>query len=98
MRFTMEFMETRQDFKVGFNEIRQQFDAGFENLQIVTTAPDVELYSGTYDITPTVGAQTLPTAQRYMVQDVNVNAIPFYNVGNTAGGSTVYIADNIEFE
>ena len=58
----------------------------------------LEVYSGSYEITPTVDGGTLETAQKLMSDDLKVNAIPFYEVGNTAGGNTVYIADEIEVE
>lgn len=61
-----------------------------------TTA--AKAYEGNYEITPTVDGQTLETKQRYMTDDVTILAIPFYEVGNTSGGDTVYIANNIEME
>ena len=61
-------------------------------------AQALEVYTGDYDITPTVDGQTLETAQMLMSDDLTVNAIPFYEVGNNSGGNTVYIADEIEVE
>ena len=55
-------------------------------------------YEGDYEITPTVDGQMLKTKQRYMTDDVTILAIPFYEVGNTSGGNTVYIANEIEME
>lgn len=55
-------------------------------------------YEGDYEITPTVDGMTLETKQRYMTDDVTIKAIPFYEVSNTSGGNTIYIADEIEKE
>ena len=55
-------------------------------------------YEGVYEVTPTVEGLSLPTRQKYMTDDVKILAIPIYEVGNPSGGSTVYIADEIEKE
>ena len=58
----------------------------------------LDVYAGEYSVTPTVDGTTLETAQKLMSNDVKVNAIPFYEVENTSGGNTVFIADEIEVE
>lgn len=55
----------------------------------------LETYAGDTAVTPTVEGSTMPTKGKYMAQDVTINPIPFYNVSNTAGGTTVYIAKEI---
>lgn len=55
-------------------------------------------YAGEYEVTPTVNGKKLETRQRYMTDDVTILAIPFFEVGNTSGGNTVYIAEKIESE
>lgn len=63
---------------------------------IIRAAPEgLEYYEGPYSVTPKVEAQTLATAEKYMTDDVTVNAVPFYAVSNNYGGSTVYIAKEI---
>ena len=52
-----------------------------------------EPYEGPYDVTPKVTAQTLPTAKKLMREDVSVRAIPYFDVSNSAGGNTIYIAN-----
>lgn len=49
-------------------------------------------YEGAYEVTPTVEGVTLPTKSRVMMDDLTVNKIPIFEVGNTSGGNTVYIA------
>lgn len=55
-------------------------------------------YDGDYEITPTVNGLTMETKDRYMTENVKIHAIPFFEVGNTSGGNTVYIAGEIEME
>lgn len=52
-------------------------------------------YEGPYDVTPKVTAQTLPTAKKFMQEDVSVRAIPYFDVSNPAGGNTIYIANEV---
>lgn len=80
------------EFKVRFEPSEQNIPIKFKQFQQITVKPDVELYEGEYNITPDVEAQIIPTANKFLSEDVTVKQIPFFNVGNTAGGSTVYIA------
>lgn len=63
---------------------------------IVITAEgvNVEEYEGYYVLTPKVDAQTIPTKDKYMIDDVYVEAIPIFDVSNNSGGTTFYIATN----
>ena len=54
-----------------------------------------EPYDGPYEVTPKVSAQTLPTAKKFMRDDVSVRAIPYFDVSNPAGGNTIYIANEV---
>ena len=54
-----------------------------------------EPYDGSYEVTPKVSAQTLPTANKLMLDDVSVRAIPYFDVSNPAGGNTIYIANEV---
>ena len=58
----------------------------------------ITAYEGDYEVTPKVDGQELKTKHKYMTDDVTVHAIPFFEVSNTSGGNTVYIANEIEFE
>ena len=53
-------------------------------------------YTGSCDVVPTVKAQTLHTKDKHMTDDVRIKAIPYFNVSNTAGGSTIYIGSEVE--
>lgn len=51
----------------------------------------VPLYAGPYEVTPIPAAQRLATNGKLMKADVTVREIPYFDVGNPSGGSTVYI-------
>lgn len=57
---------------------------------------DAETYKGSYEVTPKAGPQTLPTAEKYMEEDVRVKGIPYYETSNAAGGNTLYIASEVD--
>ena len=60
-----------------------------------TSSNDVPVYDGLYEAIPKVEAQTLPTAKKLMTDDVTVHGVPFYEVSNDQGGTTVYIAKEL---
>lgn len=59
---------------------------------------NIEHYTGTYEVIPKSTEQSLQTKYKYMSDDVSVHAIPYFEVGNTAGGNTVYIGGEIDIE
>ncbi len=54
-------------------------------------AMSYDRYSGSYDVTPKVISQTLPTKNLVMSDDISVKAIPAYRVTNAANGDTFTI-------
>lgn len=56
-----------------------------------TDSEEIEKYTGEYLVTPTGEDQTLPTANKHLLEDVVVQQIPFAEVSNTSGGTTVTI-------
>lgn len=48
-------------------------------------------YTGPYEVTPNLNAQTLETAGQLMREDVTIKPIPIYEVSNNSGGTTVII-------
>ena len=76
-------------FDLGFSD-DGPFSVSFtETISPVVTA---EPYAGPYDVVPKTEGQTLETADKLMVQDVTVQAIPFYKTSNQSGGYTATIA------
>lgn len=59
-------------------------------------AEELPKYSGETEVTPATTAQTLATAQKLMANDVTINPIPYYEVGNNSGGNTVHIGKEVE--
>lgn len=59
-------------------------------------AAGVDYYTGSYNVIPDLVAQRLATAEKCMKSDVTIQQIPFFDVSNTAGGSTVYIGTAAE--
>lgn len=55
------------------------------------------VYSGTTTVVPKMDEeQTLSTAGKVVVDDITVTKVPFYEVTNQTGGTTCYIAMEIE--
>lgn len=48
-------------------------------------------YAGDYSITPTTAAQTIPTANRVLTRNLNIEPIPYAEVTNAASGVTATI-------
>lgn len=94
MNLSVTFSEPlKTDMRVGFREIGSDMDVDFGAIQIVNIG--AQNYEGDYVVTPKVNSQTIPTKGRIMSEDVTVKAIPYFDVSNTSGGSTVYIAKEI---
>lgn len=90
MRLDVQFRQTGQKLPVSFHDSKA-FGTTFQAIQKVTERLGVEYYTGGYDVTPRVDSQSLATKDKLMKDDVRVQSIPYFDVGNTSGGSTVYI-------
>lgn len=94
MRLDVRFHQSDQRVDVKFAASGQRFSAEFGKVQQVTVL-EVEQYKGTYEATPQMEAQTLATKDKYLREDVQINAIPIIRVSNTSGGTTVFIANEV---
>lgn len=93
MNMKVRLHEADQSFSPKLDDGKaKRFTANFSDTTIVTVQEKAEYYDGEYEITPTVDAQTLPVAEKTMREDLTVKEIPVYDVSNTAGGTTFYIA------
>lgn len=81
--------------RVVFEETDSSFSAEFGNVHVVTEYVGGEIYGGDYNVIPKVDSQTMPTKGKFMTDDVEILEIPYFEVGNTSGGTTVYIAKEI---
>ena len=50
------------------------------------------MYSGEYIITPSIEGEVLETADKMLLEDVTIKPIPYAEVDNPSGGTTVNIA------
>lgn len=66
-----------------------------QDVILVPVYKDATVYEGDYEVTPKVDAQTMPTKGKVMEEDVTIKSIPFFDVSNMSGGTTVYIAKEI---
>ena len=89
MPFNISFSETSVTLDVQMSKETGEMKADFAGYQQVNIS---DPYTGSYEITPKVEAQTIPTAQKFMTSDMRIKEIPIYDVGNTSGGRTIYIA------
>jgi hypothetical protein len=85
----------RQRIEINVENVPRQEVKITQDVIIVPVYKDVTLYEGDYEVTPRVREQTLPTADKLLSEDVRIKEIPYYDVSNPSGGSTVYIAREI---
>lgn len=62
---------------------------------VVIGTGSVDPYEGAYVVIPKITDQTLDTERKLMMQDLLVKQIPFYDVSNAAGGSTIFIGSEV---
>lgn len=53
-------------------------------------------YTGPYEVTPSTAEQIMNTEDKHLTNNIVIHEIPYYNVSNPAGGSTVYIGNGVE--
>ena len=74
-----------------------QVAAAIPAASVAVTGPVVaahgEEYTGPTTVTPSGSAQTLPTAHKYLAQDITLREIQRWDVGNPSGGNTVFIGE-----
>lgn len=72
------------------NEINV-YEAGYAKGRAEGGSP----YDGDYEIIPKVDEQKLATAKKTMKEDLTIKAIPFFEVSNNTGGTTVTIGSEV---
>lgn len=65
---------------------------GFNPVNVDIFQVQGEEYEGSYEVTPTTEEQLLQTAEKVMRNDLKVKEIPYAEVTNPAGGTTIIIA------
>lgn len=95
MKIKANLVETKQLFKANVSVGDLLLPADFGEIQTVTKYVGGEPYEGDYSVTPKVTAQTMPTKEKVMLEDLTINSIPLYSVSNNSGGNTIYIGKEI---
>lgn len=95
MTLDIRFKELTERLNIQFTEVEEQFHLKFRETTPITHYVGGTPYEGAYDVTPTVEGKQLPTAQKVMLEDLIIKAIPRYDVTNLAGGTTIYIANEV---
>jgi len=95
MLIRVQFHESKVGINAKFNSSTVSMDTAFADLQKVTVREDRVPFTGEYQITPKVEAQTIPTAQKYMTDDMEIKAIPYFETSNNSDGETVYIGSEV---
>lgn len=70
---------------------RPEINVSLGELTIKPVIGDADPYTGEYDVLPLPEPQVLPTEKKYCARDIIVKSIPFYEVSNASGGTTVVI-------
>ena len=78
-----------QEIDIDSVMLSQEIDVKQDGITI--NVYDVPFYEGECRVTPKFTEQTLPTAQKILKEDVRVEKIPYYEVSNISGGTTVTI-------
>ena len=88
--FDAKFDISPQIFEATLDGDTISLDVGFDNAQIITVTPDrKDFYEGEYIITPSVESQTLETADRLMKDNLEILAIPYFEVSNEYGNTVI---------
>lgn len=85
-------------FKSIAAEIESNPDTGSATLKanlgevtVVHKIPSGKVYEGDYTVTPKLEEQTLPTKDKVLTEDIQVEKIPITKTANSSGGNTVII-------
>lgn len=86
----LHVIQNEQKIPLKVSTFNQVLEAYVERVKIVH-GMDYPIYDGAIDIVPSSEAQTLPTQDTIVKDDIEVEAIPFYMSTNPSGGYTVVI-------
>lgn len=78
-----------------FDQSENNLSLKFGEVQTITEYVGGEPYEGNYTVIPKVEEQKMETKGKVMIDDVTVKSVPFFEVSNTSGGNTVYIASEV---
>lgn len=82
-------LDVSQDCGIGLGLEEEKLHLGLQETIVLPYARDI--YDGAYSVDPLFTQQVLATENKYMTNDVTVNAINVSYVSNPQGGETAYI-------
>lgn len=88
----VEFLEEETVLDIELED-SEEFDIDFSETLDTGVYGDSE-YEGVYEIVPKVDAQSLPTKEKYLKEDVTIHGVPYFETDNEVG-TTVYIASEV---
>lgn len=92
MKFQVDFSEKKSVFSISENYKTIEPDFG----EVIEVEKVLDPYDGPYTIDPKITEIKMETMGKYMMSDVTIKPISRYDVQNTSGGNTVYIANFIK--
>lgn len=95
MEIKVQFKELDKSIDVDFGSKENNLGVSFGEIQHVTEYVGGKEYKGDYVAIPTTKEQVFQTKGMVLVDNMTVKEIPFFNVSNTSGGNTVYIASEV---
>lgn len=95
MQFVVEFNQTSQKFNTKFSQTSQKLNIDMKPVNIVTVSPPlIDDYEGSYAVIPKVDEQILETRNKFMLDDVIIHKVPYYEADNQIG-TTIFIASEV---
>ena len=94
--FSTKFVDGESTyFNANFTKTEAEFSTDFGNVEVVTKMEgDIEPYDGEYLVTPLPEENVvLNTNRKYLTDNVTVEKIPYFEVSNTSGGTTICIGN-----
>ena len=90
MRMKVRMTEQNIKCKPKMLDVNAVFVPCMKDIQTIPK-PIGEPYRGEYEVNPSFEPQTLPTENKFLSQNITIDAIVVSRVTNPAGGRTVYI-------
>ena len=95
MILKVKFTEITKNIPVKFVESGGTLHAKMGEIHHVTEYIGGEQYNGAYEVTPKLEAQTLPTKDKVLTDNMTIKEIEIHRVKNSSGGTTIYIARGV---
>ena len=93
--FALDIRNKYMPFDMCFEEISRDFCTDFSGELRLNGVDDIATYVGNYEVTPKATEQRLDTKNKRMTKNLTIHKIPYIEVSNPTGGSTVYIGREV---